>query len=84
MRWEAALFAESQSRIVLSTAPEHVETVRATADRYGVPCRVVGRTGGPRLTIAIEGEAVLDVDLETAARAWSGGLEAALGAPSCP
>ncbi|MBD1373354.1 phosphoribosylformylglycinamidine synthase subunit PurL [Hazenella sp. IB182357] len=37
------LFSESQSRIVITIAKEHMEEVKSMADQYGVPCQAIGK-----------------------------------------
>ncbi len=43
------LFAEDQSRYLLEAAPDQVDTIRAKADKHGVPLDVLGETGGDAL-----------------------------------
>ena len=48
--------------------------VRAVLERAaaaGVPARPIGRTGGQRLRIAVDGRAAIDVGVEEAERVWS-------------
>ena len=51
----AALFGESASRVIVSTAVDLVTEVLERAAAAGVPARVVGRTGGNLLRIAVGG-----------------------------
>ena len=67
----AALFGESASRVVVSTAPDLVTEVLQQAARAGVPARVIGETGGNRLRMAVAGSVEVDVAIEQAERAWS-------------
>jgi phosphoribosylformylglycinamidine synthase len=71
----AALFGESASRIVVSAAPEAVSEVVKKAAAAGVPARIIGRTGGHSLCIAVGGEVVVNVTLADAERAWSDALQ---------
>jgi phosphoribosylformylglycinamidine synthase len=64
------LFGESQSRFLASTAPAHVDAVRAIARRHDVEVRVLGITGGDRVALA----GVLDLELAEVARAYAGAL----------
>ena len=41
----------------------------------GVPARVVGRTGGNLLRIAVGGHMVIDVTVDEAERAWASALD---------
>ena len=72
----AALFGEAASQIVVSVREADADRVAAIAAAAGVPACVLGRTGGERLRYAIEGgtEALVDVGLAEAERAWSTGL----------
>jgi phosphoribosylformylglycinamidine synthase len=45
------LFGESQSRIILTIAPEHVFSLSDVAMLYQVPCAIIGKVGGQSLTI---------------------------------
>ena len=67
----AALFGESASRVVVSTAPDLVTEVLQQAARAGVPARVIGETGGNRLRMAVAGSVEVDVAIEQAERVWS-------------
>jgi phosphoribosylformylglycinamidine synthase subunit PurL len=69
----AELFSESPSRAVLGT--EHPDEVLARAQAAGVPARVVGTAGGPRLVVA----GLLDLSVTEATDAWRGSLPGALG-----
>jgi phosphoribosylformylglycinamidine synthase len=71
----AALFSESASRVVVSTNVETVAGVLAQAAAAGVPARVVGRTGGHLLRIAVGGHLAIDLPVDNAERAWAGAME---------
>ncbi len=71
----AALFGESASRVVISAAPDAVSEVVKRAGDAGVPARIIGRTGGRSLRIAVGGRVVVDVMLTDAERAWSDALQ---------
>ena len=51
-----ALYAESGARALLAVPPERVEEVWALAAEHGVPCAVIGETGGATLGVAGEFE----------------------------
>jgi phosphoribosylformylglycinamidine synthase len=68
-----ALFAETQSRIVVSVRPEDWEALATRATDAGVPIVRLGRTGGDRLVLG-----PLDVGLAEARVAWERGLSDAL------
>jgi phosphoribosylformylglycinamidine synthase len=70
----AALFGESASRVVVSVAPEASSEIIGRAAAAGVPARIIGRTGGRSLRVAVGGDLVVDVTLTDAERAWSSAL----------
>jgi len=71
----AALFGESATRVVVSAAPEAVSNVLKRAADAGVPARIIGRTGGRSLRIAVGGSVAVDVTVADAERAWSDALQ---------
>ncbi len=73
-RWDAALFGEKQSRIVISAAPGNVGEVRRMAEEARVPVTGLGVVGGDRLTIGDR----IDLSLEEVGRAWTNGLSEAM------
>jgi phosphoribosylformylglycinamidine synthase subunit PurL len=70
----ATLFGESASRAIVSAKPEHVGRLMAMAAELGVPAAKIGRTGGSRIAIAIDGAPALDCSLQDAEQKWSGAL----------
>jgi phosphoribosylformylglycinamidine synthase len=71
----AALFGESASRVVVSATPEQAAEVLRRADAVGVVARVIGRTGGTRLRMAVGGQSAVDLPVANAERVWSGAIE---------
>ena len=71
----AALFGESASRVVLSVAPDATAEVLKRAKAAGVPAKVIGRTGGPELRVAVGGHIAITVSIADAERAWSNAVE---------
>ena len=82
-RWDAALFGERQSRIVVSlpqSAWPDLERLAAEVQlTSGIPVRRLGTTGGDRFRLG----RLLDLPLADIASAWNHGLAAAMrsGAP---
>ncbi|MGH2371515.1 MAG: AIR synthase related protein, partial [Chloroflexota bacterium] len=74
MRPDAALFGESQSRIVVSLAPEDWPALEALARQHGVPLRRLGTTGSDRVVIAPH----VDLPLAEALRTHRTALEGTL------
>ncbi|KGE19434.1 phosphoribosylformylglycinamidine synthase subunit PurL [Paenibacillus wynnii] len=60
LRSDVALFSETQSRIVLTSAPERAEELKAAIAAAGVPVEIIGTVGGDRLRVNLDGTAVLD------------------------
>ncbi|MEK5433997.1 MULTISPECIES: phosphoribosylformylglycinamidine synthase subunit PurL [Paenibacillus] len=60
LRSDVALFSESQSRIVLTAAPERAEELKAAIAASGVPVEIIGTVGGDRLRVNLDGASVLD------------------------
>jgi phosphoribosylformylglycinamidine synthase len=71
----AALFGETASRVLVSTAPDLVTEVLQKAAAAGVPARVIGETGGNRIRMSVGGAMAVDVAVADAERAWSGTIE---------
>ena len=83
LRRDSLLFGESQSRVVLSVAPAHSETVLRIAGEMGVPAKVIGSVGGARLMIDVEADrwgaaCRVDADLDALYDRWAYSLERAL------
>ena len=74
-RWDAVLFGERQSRIVVSVAPGDVEGVRKMAEESGVTVTGLGVVGGDRLTIG----KYIDLPLKKIELVWKNGLSEAMG-----
>ena len=74
-RWDAALFGEAQSRIVVSLDSEALAGLEALASEEGVPWARLGEVGGDSLSLP----SLLDVAVGDLRSAWEGGLEEALG-----
>jgi phosphoribosylformylglycinamidine synthase len=74
----AMMFAETPSRMVLSAEPENLKAIRELAAANRVVCRVLGNTGGKRLVIRVNGEAIVDRPIAEVENAWRGTLPAML------
>ena len=64
IRNDAALFSESQSRIILSCSKESVDKIRNIADKYAAPLRIIGRIGGKESKIIDEKKELVNLPLE--------------------
>jgi phosphoribosylformylglycinamidine synthase subunit PurL len=70
----ACLFAETPSRIVLSAPSANVETILEIAREHSVAGTMIGQTGGERLTLAVNGEMIIDRPVAEVEAAWRGVL----------
>ena len=70
----ATLFGETASCAIVSVAERHVDDVLARAAAAGVPAAAIGRVGGSRYRLAVEGTPVVDVSVAKIERVWETGL----------
>ena len=80
LRRDALLFGESQSRIILSTRPDAVESLLTRAAAAGVPAASIGRVGGNRLVIDVERGRLsdgcrIDLLIEQVSDRWAHAIE---------
>jgi phosphoribosylformylglycinamidine synthase len=68
LRPDVALFAESASRMVVSTRDEGA--LVALCARHGVPAHRLGSTGGDRLVLRQEGRPLVDASVSALHEAW--------------
>jgi phosphoribosylformylglycinamidine synthase len=71
----ATLFGESASRIVISVRSQHLDHVMVQAAGAGVPAREIGRVGGDRIRISVNGQVAIDSDVASAEIAWATAIE---------
>jgi phosphoribosylformylglycinamidine synthase subunit PurL len=71
----AALFGESASRVVVSTAADRASDVLARAAAKGVPAQVLGQTGGHQVRISVGGELAIDVPVVELERIWTSAID---------
>ena len=77
-RWDALLFGEEQSRILISVPPADREAVEAICEEEGAPVAYFGDVGGEALVVG----GLLDVPVDRMAEVWNGGLERAGEGPA--
>jgi phosphoribosylformylglycinamidine synthase len=73
------LFGESASRVVVSVDAARASELTAMAASAGVPASTIGRVGGNRIRLAIEGEAIVDESLADAEAVWTSAIGRWLG-----
>src|SRR5262249_39013025 len=71
----AALFGEAARRVLVSVAADATADVLKRAKAVGVPARVIGRTGGDTIRIAVGGQKTVALAVADAERAWSNAVE---------
>lgn len=70
LRSDFALFSESPSRIILEISPEQAEQAEALAREFAVPFTRIGSVAGKSLTIRIDGETVIDEQVQKLSDTW--------------
>ena len=76
-RWDAALFGEAQSRVLVALSPDNLASLRALAGEEGVPFVALGRTQGDRMTVP----GLVDLPVAALDGAWRSGLGLATAGP---
>ena len=76
----AHLFSESPSRIIVSFNAADANAVQEIAERNNAPFTILGRVGGTRLEIAVNGDEAVSADVSALEAAWRGALESKLQA----
>ena len=80
LRPDIALFSESQSRILLSVAPENVEQLEASMREKGVPCLRIGKvvyaskSAAINFEIALNGTPLIQTKLLTLRDLWQNAI----------
>jgi phosphoribosylformylglycinamidine synthase len=72
----ASLFGESPSRVIVSVDRIRTAELEALATENRVPVAVIGRVGGGRIRIAVNGRDVINEPLADVERLWSGAIGA--------
>ena len=72
--WQAALFVEAQSRIIISMSKDKLSKFEALAEQESTPWVLLGVVGGTSLRIGT----LMDVSLEDLDKAWSHSLQESL------
>jgi phosphoribosylformylglycinamidine synthase len=70
LRPDIALFSESQSRILLSAAPDKADALAERLAAHGVPVQRLGTVGGTRLRVAVNGRAAIDAEVDELRQIW--------------
>ncbi len=78
-RLDERLFGEAPSRILLSVAPEERARLEQIVREWAVPVTVLGRVGGDRLTIRVDGAARVTAGVDAMAEAFTRSFEQLAG-----
>ena len=76
----ALLFSESPSRIIVTFDASDAGAVQEIAERNNAPFAIVGRVGGSRLTIAVNGEETVKAEASELEATWHTSLSQKLQA----
>lgn len=79
LRADVAMFSESQSRILLSVDADQADAVLAMAEQLSVPARVIGKTGGARLVVNVNGKEAVNAPLSDLKAAWKDAIPCLIG-----
>lgn len=75
LRKDALAFGESQSRILVSFAPDNEENLMASAKQADVQFAVLGTVGGDQVDISINSETYIRQDVARLKEIWEQALE---------
>ena len=75
---EFVLFGEDASRVVLSCDPRNLARIQQVAGEYDLFADVLGETGGDRVEITLDGDAVVSAKVAELGEAYESALEKAL------
>lgn len=70
LRRDIALFSESQSRILLSAAPENADKLQSFIESQGVPVQRLGTVGGAELSIRVNGAPAIELPVAQMEQVW--------------
>ncbi len=70
LRKDALLFGESQSRILISFAEGKGESIARMARKNEVPFAIIGRVGGSRFTVNINGDEFIHQEIQALKNIW--------------
>jgi phosphoribosylformylglycinamidine synthase subunit PurL len=80
IRTSVLLFGETPGRALVSFDPDREKELRASAEKRGVPFRVIGRVGGDRLRIAVASRVLIDERIGALEELWKNAFARAIEA----
>jgi phosphoribosylformylglycinamidine synthase len=72
------LFGEGASRIIVTCSADDLESVKTEATITGSELTVIGKVGGDRLSVSVNGAMTLDAEVGTLQNAWANSLDTIL------
>jgi phosphoribosylformylglycinamidine synthase subunit PurL len=78
LRLDSLLFGETAGRVVVSVNPEGEGSLATLCAAHRVPFAKIGTTGGSRVTLAVDGQPLLDAEASALKGLHEGALEEAL------
>ncbi|MHB9110108.1 MAG: phosphoribosylformylglycinamidine synthase subunit PurL [Armatimonadota bacterium] len=78
-RADMSLFAESQSRMLLSFDPAYADVLTALAAKMGVPFDIIGTVGGDRVRVCVDDQLLIDAPVAECRQAHRTPIYAAMG-----
>ena len=74
-RWDALLFGEDQSRILVSVNPFNLPILEEICREYGATWVLIGKTGGTSMII----QEFIEIPVDDLCSAWAQGIKKASG-----
>jgi len=78
MREDALLFGESCGRALVSVSPACLAQVQSICEKYEIPARVLGKTGGDKLVVEKSSRVLISTKVDKIARLWTDALSSLL------
>jgi len=70
LRLDSLLFGETQSRVVVSIPEAKIDLLHKLAMQENAPVAVIGKTGGARLTVCVDGHEAINLPVNRMKEAW--------------
>ncbi|NLZ92605.1 MAG: phosphoribosylformylglycinamidine synthase subunit PurL [Firmicutes bacterium] len=78
LRLDSLLFGETQSRVLVSVAPDKLSLFLELAAQNLVPAYKIGQTGGTNLQVTVDGAAQIKLPLSQLKKAWQEAIPCAM------
>lgn len=75
---QETLFSESQGRVVISATKENASAVREMAEKFALPCRVIGEVRGESVEVSINSKSQFKRSIQALADVYFNAFERAL------